>query len=69
VKINSLTVCLADARRLLAAIEKLGLTPPKTLTDVPLAYERLTATTSLSPTPSNNWWRARWTAAPPPEGE
>jgi hypothetical protein len=47
VKINSLTVCLADARRLLAAIEKLGLTPPKTLTDVPLAYERLTATTSI----------------------
>jgi hypothetical protein len=40
-KINTTLVSLADAQRLLDAIQKLGYTPPKTLSDVLTAREKL----------------------------
>ena len=46
-KINSLTVSYADIGRLLAAIEKCGATPPKQLTDVLQAHEKLTAASPI----------------------
>jgi hypothetical protein len=49
-KINTVLIGLADARRLLTAIEKCGVTPPKQLSDVLGAHEKLTAATPPPPT-------------------
>jgi hypothetical protein len=49
-KINALIVSYSDVPRLLAAIESCGVALPKTLTDVPLARERLVSATAPRPT-------------------
>jgi hypothetical protein len=45
-KLNSLTVSYADVTRLLSAIAELDVTPPRALTEVVAAHEKLTAALS-----------------------
>jgi hypothetical protein len=51
-KINTTLVSLADAQRLLDAIQKLGYTPPKTLSDVLTAREKLAEAPAPIPNPT-----------------
>jgi hypothetical protein len=47
-KINTTIVAFSDIGRLLAAVEKCGVTPPRELTDVPRAAEKLAAATPIA---------------------
>jgi hypothetical protein len=54
VKINTTLISLADARRLLDAVQGLGHTPPERVAAVLTARERLAEAPALSRTPRNS---------------